>query len=300
MKQETNTINTASMTGFAREQGQHGDLSWVWEVKSANGKNADVRFRLPPGFESLETSIRSMASKIFARGNIQLSLNVEQVKEERGLVVNEAFLTELQDFCEAQDGVRPPASSLLKIKGVVEIGDPGRNSLPAFDDETKNGMLVDLEATFHSLRLARAEEGKRIGVILAGLFERVATLVDEAEKLADTVPAALMERFQQQLDRLLTDTPPVPEERVAQEIAILATKADIREELDRLRSHFTAAFELLAIEGPSGRKLDFLCQEFNREVNTLCSKSSDKKLTETGLELKAVVDQIKEQVQNIE
>ncbi len=300
MSEKKTVVATASMTGFARHQAEEGGLSWVWEAKSVNGKSADVRFRLPGGFEALEADIRSKVGKAFSRGNIQLSLAVDRQEDVQSLSINSEFVSQLQDFCEAQDGTRPSVHSLLTVRGVIESGE---SQSPASDLLTKDviaALLRSLDATFAALAEARKDEGQRIGEVLGGLFSQVAELVNQAESLADTVPATVRDRFEQQLAKLLTETPPVPEERIAQEIAILATKADVREELDRLRSHITAGFELLATIEPVGRKMDFLCQEFNREANTLCSKAADKKLTEVGLNLKAVIDQIKEQVQNIE
>ena len=294
------TISTASMTGFARHQASEGQLSWVWEAKSVNGKSADVRFRLPNGFEKLEAEIRGKASKAFSRGNIQLSLAVDRLETEQSLSVNRDLIQQLQDFCEENDGIRPSALSLLSIRGVIESAESQSAPSDLLTDETMASLLSSLDDTFSALSEARDDVGQRIGQVLGGLFTQVSELVEQAEALADTVPATVRARFEQQLTKLMTETPPVPEERIAQGIAILATKADIREELDRLRSHITAGFALLASPDPVGRKLDFLCQEFNREANTLCSKAADKKLTEVGLALKAVIDQIKEQVQNIE
>ena len=288
------------MTGFARQQAASDSLSWVWEAKSVNGKSADVRFRLPSGFEKLEADIRSRAGKSFSRGNIQLSLTIDHQDNDYSLTVNDAFLDQLQDYCEARDGVRPSTLDLLSIRGVIESSDGQNSAADALTEEVVQALLASLDDTFSALVEARKEEGSRIGVVLADLFHQVSQYVDEAEELAETVPVMVKARFEQQLTKLLSETPPVPEERIAQEIAILATKADIREELDRLKSHVTAGYTLLAKTEPVGRKLDFLCQEFNREANTLCSKAAGKKLTEVGLALKAVIDQIKEQVQNIE
>lgn len=290
------------MTGFSRSDGGDGSATWSWEIKSVNGRNLDLRCRLPNGYEELDPIVRSTLSETFARGNIQLNLSVDLGKQNTSFQVNRDVLAQLKDVIAELETEVPSAPArldgLLGLRGVIEVVE---------DVETeeqiharKLAIKEDLLAAVFRLRDARQEEGQRLDSVVRGMLTRVSELVSSATTLAVVQPDALRARLHEQVAALLEASPALPEERLAQEAAILIAKADIREELDRLRSHVEAAQELLDHAGPCGRRLDFLCQEFNREANTLCSKSSDVELTRIGLELKATIEQFREQIQNLE
>jgi len=293
----------SSMTGFARAEGTSELCSWVWEAKSVNAKGIDVRVRVPHGFERLETEVRGRGKKLFGRGNISLNLNVNwhragstyRVVEETldGII---AVLPALRE--QVPDAAPPSLDGLLGLKGVMEAVDE-----PLDEDATAAldaAFLEGLDDTLNALRQARDEEGARLGNVLSGQLTEIETQCVEAGKLAALRPDAIKQRLADQVKELADSVSGITEERLAQEAALLMLKADVREELDRLTAHIAAAHELMAQEGAVGRRFDFLCQEFNREANTLCSKSSDVALTRVGLELKAVIDQMREQVQNVE
>lgn len=295
-------MTISSMTGFARAQGQDGPLSWVWEARSVNGKGLDVRARLAPGYEALELPAKEIAQKRFARGNVSLTLQVRRDETAATAVrVNEPLLRQLMDLAKHLPAhVAPPSfDGLLAVRGVLEAADPAD-----MDDAARAAhdaaVLATLAEALDALAAARAEEGARLAAVLDGHLDTIESLVTAAAGTAATRPEAAAERLKAHLAILLEAQPPVSEERLAQELALLATKLDVREELDRLTAHIAQARELMAAAGPCGRRLDFLCQEFNREANTLCSKAQDKDLTRIGLDLKVVVDQVREQVQNIE
>ena len=292
----------ASMTGFARGAGQHGPLTWTWEAKSVNGRGFEVRCRLPPGMDSLEPGARRAATARFKRGNLVLSLTADRGAGESRLRVNRAALDQLVAVLAELRGeidAPPPAiDGLLRIRGIVE---------PADDDETpearerREAMMLDsLGETLDALLAARREEGARIAAVLSGQLDDIADLAAKAADCAALQPAVLRRRFEEQVSELRDAIPPISDERLAQEVALLLVKSDVREEVDRLRVHVAAARELIAQGGPVGRRIDFLCQEFNREANTLCSKAADVELTRIGLDLKAAIDQFREQVQNVE
>ena len=291
-----------SMTGFGRATAEHEGSSIAWEVKSVNGKSLEARLRLPPGFERIEQPARQAIQRRFARGNVQASLSVAQ----RGLpaqpAVNEDFLKDLAGLAarlREQFGVAPAsADGLLALRGVLEPSEPVEN------EETRVGwdgaMLGALDAALANLEAARLEEGDALAAVLAGHLDGIAGLTERAAADPSREPAAIRTRLAEQVRLLLDTGAPLDEARLHMEAAFLATKADIREEIDRLRTHVASGRALLAAGGPVGRKLDFLSQEFNRESNTLCSKSNAASVTAIGLELKAVIDQFREQVQNLE
>lgn len=288
----------ASMTGFAQEAGESGGLRWRWEVRSVNGRGLDLRLRLPAGLERLDAPLRASAGKFLVRGSVTANLTLEQ-STSAGLTVNEAAL---QLAVDAALSVRQrvadasiAADGLLALRGVIEAAEAGPP-----DESHDAALLAGFERALAALADARRAEGGRIGAVLGGLVDDIERLTGAAEANPARGVDAVAERLRRQLAQLLDAAPALDPQRLHQEAAILATKADIREELDRLTAHIAAARQLLAEGGPIGRKLDFLTQEFNREANTLCSKANDSSLTATGLALKAAIDQLREQVQNIE
>ena len=298
-------MSIASMTGYARAEGRDASTSWLWEAKSVNGKGLDVRCRLPHGLDGVEIAARDLATRKLKRGNVQLSLNLTAIAQGPGLRVNKEFLEELvalvDELGPSHQNIAPARwDGLLAVKGVLEAA----NGDEAEAEETRAAREVaikaDLEAVLDSLAAMRLVEGERIKAVLASQLDEIEILADRAGGTAALRPEALRERLRQQVAAVLEAAPSLAEDRIAQEVALIAVKADVREELDRLRAHVAAARDLIAQGGAVGRKLDFLSQEFNREANTLCSKSSDVELTRIGLDMKAVIDQFREQVQNIE
>ncbi len=290
------------MTGFARHEGGDDVMTWVWEVKSVNGRNLDLRLRLPQGFEALEAEVRKLVPEHLARGNVQIALVFDRSRLPLRYRVNRELLQQLvgltQELGDDLPAAPPRLDGLLAIKGVLE---PEENAEEDAVAEARNAaMLSDLTAALGKLARARAEEGTRLEAVIADHLEAFDEVVEAAGKSAELQPEALRARLARQVAELLEASPGLPEERLAQEAALLATKADIREELDRLRSHLESARDLMKAGGAVGRRFDFLCQELNREANTLCSKSVDMDLTRQGLTMKTLVDKLREQVQNIE
>ena len=293
-------MGVASMTGFARTQGEAPGISWVWEVKSVNGRALDLRLRLAPGFDALEPELRAAVAQRFRRGNFSANLSVARIaapvlrinREALGQLV--ALINELTGEVEAAP---PRLDGLLALRGVVETVE---DEDEAVLEERCRAVLAGWTQALDRLAAARAEEGARIAALLRHQLDETATLAAAAEGRAVAQPAALRERLRTVLAGLADLAPSVSEERVAQEVALLVARSDIREELERLRAHLEQAGELLQQGEAVGRRLDFLCQELNREANTLCSKSADIELTRIGLALKAVIEQFREQVQNIE
>jgi len=293
----------ASMTGFAESAGSHDGLRWRWEAKSVNGRSLDLRLRTPPGYDGLEPPARRLASERFLRGAFQISLSVEPQETVRGLTVDAAALASAVRIARevaAETGLAPArVDGLLALKGVI-VADEGAAALdPVARGHRDAAILESLAAVFDRLVKERCSEGAKLAALMTAQIGEVEKLVGEAGRLAAAQPEALRARLQAQLKELLDGTP-VSEDRLAQEVALLAVRGDVREELDRLTAHVQDARALIASGKGVGRKLDFLSQEFNREANTLCSKSSDIALTRTGLALKAVIDQFREQAQNVE
>ncbi len=291
------------MTGFGRAQGEVEAIAWIWELRSVNGRGLDVKLRLPSGLEGLEAGLKETAAKILKRGNVSGTLSIKR-EAASGLTADLAALERVKELAiELADnipGALPPrAELLLALPGVM------RNISAQDDsDEVKAALAEAVQAGFAEalagLVASRAAEGARLAGIVGAVIDEVAALKDAAAVEAATQPGLHMEKLKAQLAEILGSTPGLPEEKIAQEVALLATKSDVREELDRLAAHIASARELLAEAANVGRKLDFLMQEFNREVNTLCSKSASLPLTAIGLKLKAAVEQLREQVQNIE
>ena len=291
------------MTGFGSSEGIEGGTSWTWEVKSVNGKGLDIRCRLPQGYEKADTVARLVSGKLFNRGILSLNLAIQEKQNQNQYKINHSLLnqlveaaTALQSNVEGFEKLR--LDGLFAVRGVVEPTAEIDNS--SDNPDLKEKILKSLDAALFSLLQSRIEEGKRISIVLFGQLERIDKLCEEAEKILLLQPVNIRKRLNQQIEELLGTFPRLPEERLAQESAILMIKADVREELDRLKAHVDSAKILMEKGGVIGRKLDFLCQEFNREVNTLCSKASDISLSKIGLELKVVIEQYREQVQNIE
>jgi uncharacterized protein (TIGR00255 family) len=290
------------MTGFAEVHGAHEAARWRWEVKSVNGRSLEVRLRMPPGFDGIEIAARTLAAERFKRGNLQATLTMEPRDESRALRVDPVALNaavRLAKQIEDETGLAPArVDGILSLKGVI-VQDEAAVMTPEERAARDAEMLKSVAMAFDSLRRARRTEGAKLAAVLKGQIDEIEKLTQEAGKLAATQPAALRDKLMAQVKELMNGTQ-LSEERLTQEVALLATRADVREELDRLDSHVHEARVLLSSGEAVGRKLDFLAQEFNREANTLCSKSSDIALTRVGLALKHVIDQFREQAQNVE
>ena len=295
-------MTVASMTGFAQSAGSHGGLRWRWEAKSVNGRSLDMRLRTPPGYDGLEPPARLLAGERFQRGAFQISLTVEPDANVRGLSIDAAALASAVRIARevaAETGLAPArVDGILALKGVIV-----QDETAVLDDQARGlrdaAILESLAVALDMLVKARGNEGAKLAALMNAQIGDIERLTKEAAGLAAAQPEALRARLSAQLQELLSGGP-VPPDRLAQEVALLATRADVREELDRLTAHVQDARALMAQGKGVGRKLDFLAQEFNREANTLCSKSSDIALTRTGLALKAVIDQFREQSQNVE
>lgn len=292
------------MTGFARVGGANAQWRWAWEARSVNGRGLDLRLRLPTGFDRLDQPARNLASKRFQRGSISLNLTLTPVSVEGEVRINRARLdgyVALARQLETQHGFAPARTDgLLALRGVIEVAEGEAVEDPEAVAALDAALLAALEATLDELSRARAAEGVRLAAILDDLLATIARLATQARGLAVLQPQALHARLTTQLAELAGAVPSLTPERLAQEVALLANKADVREELDRLDAHVQQARDLTSGAVPAGRKLEFLAQEFNREANTLCSKSSDLELTRCGLELKATIDRLREQAANVE
>ncbi len=299
----TQTLSSlTSMTGFSRVASAWRDMAFVWELKSVNGKAFDVRFRLPPGFDGVEAAVRALAALHVKRGNVQVNLSVQQAGGAGGLKVNSALLEQLVAMAEnLRDrlGSAPiQAENLLGLRGVLEAEEP---VLSEDDVKARDAVLIAaFETAVGELVLARKAEGARLADVLRAQLARISDLTAQARDNPSRTAEAIRQRLAEQVARLLEQSDSFDPQRLHQEAIVLATRADIQEELDRLQSHISAAFTLLQAKEPVGRKFDFLAQEFNREANTLCSKANDPSLTMVGLDLKTTIDQLREQVQNIE
>jgi uncharacterized protein (TIGR00255 family) len=295
-------MSLVSMTGFAEAQGCIPGAHWRWEVKSVNGRGLDLRLRLPPGFDGLEAQARILAAGRFKRGNLQISLAFEKEAGAQGLRVDRAALAAAVNLARelASETGLPAAriDGLLALKGVIVQEEA--EILTETEKAARDGALLEsLDAAFAALAVARGAEGAKLAAVLSAQMDEIARLTEAAAVLAATQPAALRDKLMRQLADLIAPGAVQPD-RLEQEVALLAVRADVREELDRLKAHTVEARRLMASGEAVGRKLDFLAQEFNREANTLCSKSSDTELTRVGIELKSVIDQFREQSANVE
>ncbi len=289
------------MTGFARTDGVAEGVAWVWELRSVNGRGLDLKLRLPPGFDALEPALREEAGRALRRGNMTANMTAKCSDRAR-LAVDPGMLDELLrlalDLAARIPGAPVPrAEALLALPGVLRPA-------AAADDGWTAAQMAAVRAGFATalaaLTASRRAEGARLAALLDTQLDEVAALLATAVQEAAEQPALQRARTVDTLAALLRDQPGLPEDRIAQEVALLASRSDVREELDRLASHIEAARSLLREAAGIGRKFDFLVQEFVREVNTLCSKSASVPLTATGLRLKAVIEQMREQVQNVE
>jgi uncharacterized protein (TIGR00255 family) len=291
----------ASMTGFARSEGVVEGLSWAWELRSVNGRGLELRFRLPSGFDALEPALREAAGGVLKRGNVTANLTIrrdDQPKLAPDQAALEQMLALATELAARIPGAAPPrAEALLALPGVLRA-----NAAPS--EEISAAALAAVRAGFAealaAMLAARRGEGARLALILRGQLSEINVLHAAASTQAADQPAEQKARMLETVRGLLAELPALPEERIAQEVALLAAKSDVREELDRLAAHLHAAGALLDEAVAIGRRFDFLVQEFNREANTLCSKSASVPLTTTGLKLKAAIEQLREQVQNIE
>ena len=291
-----------SMTGFARQEGTSGRYRWAWELRSVNGKGLDLRLRLPQGFERLEPVVRSTIAAQIGRGNLQVNLSVQVSEERVEAVVNHAALAAILGLREELKDILDPAplniNSLLSLRGIVDFKESGESpeELAALDKDIVEGLA----SAAAGIARMREAEGEKLADILLAQVRQVEALVDVIESDPSRSPAEIRSKLVAQIDSLMEMAGGLDRERLHSEVALMATKADIREEIDRLRAHVSAARDLLSKGGPVGRKLDFLAQEFNRESNTVCSKSNSVAVTAAGIELKVIVDQFREQVQNLE
>jgi uncharacterized protein (TIGR00255 family) len=292
----------SSMTGFARATGADNGLSWQWELRSVNGKSLEVRLRLPPGYEHLESNVRTLISGAVKRGNIQAALSIDATTHEADVTINEALLAQLVARAKKlqQELGSPPlqAEALLALRGVVEAT---QNHVDEDQRQRLDGeILASLSAALKNLVSMRNEEGQRLAKILHANIDTVGKLAASIRTNPARSADAIRTRLKEQVQKLLEASGSLDPDRLHQEALLLATRNDVQEELDRLDSHVTAAQDLMRASEPVGRKFDFLSQEFNREANTICSKANDRSITALGLELKTVIDQLREQVQNIE
>jgi uncharacterized protein (TIGR00255 family) len=295
-------MTIASMTGFARSTGALGAFTWAWELKSVNGKSFDAKLRLPMGYDHIEIAARNLFIQNFKRGNVQAGLTTSNTELQEKISINEQTLENylsLAQKLQARLGSSAiSADAFLGLKGIFEF-------VPTeISDEEKaardEGVLASLHEAIVSLGMARAEEGARLHEVLSAQIARIEQLTFAARDNPSRTPETIRARLKDQVTRLLETGASFEVDRLHQEAVIIATRADIQEEVDRLIGHVEAARDLLVSGEPVGRKLDFLAQEFNREANTLCSKAGDKAMTSIGLELKTTIDQMREQVQNIE
>lgn len=294
----------SSMTGFSRSEGSHNSLSWAWEIKSVNGRGLDARFRLPPGFDALEIQARERLKKYITRGSLHIVWSYEKSQGENVLTLNEDVLNDIIRISN-EIGERlgrseqPSLDTLLSFRGVVDAQQSSDTGL-SDDDDTREKILESFEQALKDLLKSRQAEGGALFHVVSGQIDQIEQLVKRAEANTARTPEMIAQRLQKQIDALLEAHQSFDKDRLYQEAVLIATKADIREEIDRLYAHVATARDLLKSDVAIGRKLDFLAQEFNREANTLCSKSNDKSITSIGLELKTVIDQLREQVQNVE
>ncbi|MFZ0852559.1 MAG: YicC/YloC family endoribonuclease [Hyphomicrobiaceae bacterium] len=290
------------MTGFASRDGLAGSATWHWELRSVNSRGLDIRLRLPPGFEGLEPRIRAAISQRLARGSIAVNLSARRTDGGTQIRLNDAALSQvlvaLEDLKSRVEVAPPRAEALLAIKGVLELIEPEES--PQEATTRIEAMLADLDGALVDLVAGRTAEGDRLALIVLDQLSVIERLIASIAVLPARSVEAVRARLKEQVGRLLESNANFDEARLYQEAAMLAARADVEEELKRIGSHVTAARDLLGSGAPAGRRLDFLAQELNREANTLCSKANDEETTRAGLELKAVIDQMREQVQNVE
>ena len=292
----------SSMTGFARAHGVSGAYAWSWELKSVNAKGLDVRFRLPPGWDAVEVAARQRVAEKLSRGTVYCNLTAERKGVAPTVKINEPVLTaviaSLQQLTGKIDAGAPTLDGILSLKGVMEVSEENER-----EDErqaAEAAIVAGFDAALKDLVAMRRHEGDALGMILNARLSEISTLAARAEAAPGRKPEAIKARLAEQVATLLEASQRFDSDRLYQEAIMLASKADVREELDRLAAHVAQSQKLLRDGGPAGRRLDFLAQELNRESNTLTAKANDVELTNIGLELKSVVEQFREQVQNLE
>ncbi|MFC7398890.1 YicC/YloC family endoribonuclease [Chelatococcus sp. GCM10030263] len=295
-------MTIASMTGFAREAGVSGPFRWAWEIRSVNGRGLDIRLRTPTGYEVFGEEARQLLGKAVTRGTCHLNLSITRAEAAAQIRINEAALAaviEILNRVKLPDGIRPASlDGLLNLRGIVDVG--AEDESPELQKALAVDLRGGLERAVAGLVSVRAEEGLALAAVLDEQLARITTAVAAAEANPARRPEAIRARLTEQVALLLEASQALDSQRLHQEAALLAARADIREELDRLTTHVAAARALLAEGGACGRRLDFLAQELAREANTLCAKANDVSLTAIGLDLKATIDQFREQVQNVE
>jgi len=292
----------SSMTGFARGHGVSGSYAWAWEVKSVNGKGLDLRLRLPPGWDAIEAPVRARTAERLARGSIQANLAVERSCIQPVVRINagvlEAILTTVRQLAPRIEASPPSLDGLLALKGVMEVDDAEESEAERRTAEA--AAIAGFNDVLGALAEMRRHEGAALGRVLSARLSEIAALAKRAEHAPGRRPEAIRARLAEQVASLMAQSDRFDPDRLHQEAILIATKADVREELDRLAAHVAQARLLIDQGEPIGRRLDFLAQELNREANTLCAKANDVELTNIGLELKAAVEQFREQVQNVE
>jgi uncharacterized protein (TIGR00255 family) len=292
----------SSMTGFARADGAHGSYRWTWELKSVNAKGLEIRLRLPPGWDSVEVAVRARAAQALTRGTVYATLSTSREGVAPVVRVNEpvlaAVLSAMRDVAGRIDAEPASLDGILGFKGVIEVIDEVES-----EDERRAAeaaFVAGFGQAVAGLAETRRQEGAALGTVLTQRLDEIAALTARAEAAPGRKTEAIRERLREQIASLLDASDRFDADRLHQEAILIAAKVDVREELDRLVAHVAQGRHLLAQGGSVGRRLDFLAQELNREANTLCSKSNDVELTNIGLELKSVVEQFREQVQNLE
>ncbi len=293
------------MTGFARISGELQtelrNISWMFEIKSVNGKSLDIKTKLPPAYEDLSFELKKIAGQYLQRGNVSVFLEIKRTEQNAKLQINGVLLTALLSKaiemyrCNTEEIEKPRSSDLLRVPGVLE---PEIIS-PEDEEMLRQKMLADFDRLCRNLEADRRVEGEKIKTALSAILQKISKVTAQIEKIAEDMPAKIKEKLEKQIKQWV-NLAEVSEERLAQEVVFYITRADIREEVDRLKAHIKTAEQLLDSSEAVGRRLDFLCQELNREANTTCSKSGDAALTTLGMELKALIEQFREQVQNIE
>jgi uncharacterized protein (TIGR00255 family) len=298
------TQRLTSMTGFAARAGQAEGFTWSWELRSVNGKGFDLRFRMPDWLGALEADLRKQVSAIVSRGSVSLNLRITRDAGDNALEINPEALTRVLDaIAQIEDqagsvGVNltpASASDVINFRGVMDAPQNRDAS-----ERLLEALQADIASLLDSFDAMRAAEGASLHAVLSRQLDEVESLIKTAQALLAARADDMRSSFEAAIARVMDSRADMDEARIAQEIAVLAVKSDVTEEIDRLHAHITAARDLLASGIPVGRKLDFLCQEFNREANTLCSKAQNAQLTEIGLALKVLIDQMREQVQNVE
>ncbi len=295
-------MSLKSMTGFARDDGTVGRYSWYWEIRTVNGKGRDIRFRLPSGYDEVEAKCRTLVAKNIVRGNCNITLKVERITGNQEIRINEYALKQVARAIRKTemflDASEPSIDGILALKGVLEVVEPEHS--PDEFNELATHVVDSFSIAIEKVVRARMDEGEHLHAAISSHIDQIEHYVARIENSPSRSVEAIQDRLRDQIQKLLDSDLGLGEDRLHQEAVLLATKADLEEEIIRLKAHIVSARELLNTEGSVGRKLDFLTQEFNREANTICSKSNAIEVTNAGLELKTLIDQMKEQVQNIE